>query len=182
MLKQYKSDVCPQYLYHASAFIVQQIESHPRFVTANRISIFNALPDEPSTFELIKRWCDSKEIYLPVITGGVIQLARYSSDSCTRTGLYNIIEPVTDEYFTDYASLDLILVPGVAFDETGNRLGRGRGYYDELITFLHKGMNEKFLRKEHLDTFLVASTPEEALELALNTPQWDINVRRNAKL
>jgi hypothetical protein len=43
-------------------------------------------------------------------------------------------------------------------------------------------MNEKFLRKEHLDTFLVASTPEEALELALNTPQWDINVRRNAKL
>lgn len=56
------------------------------------------------------------------------------------------------------------------------------GYYDELITFLHKGMNEKFLRKEHLDTFLVASTPEEALELAQNTPQWDINVRRNAKL
>jgi 5-formyltetrahydrofolate cyclo-ligase len=134
MLKQYKSDVCPQYLYYASAFIVQQIESHPRFFTANRISIFNALPDEPSTFELIKRWCDSKEIYLPVITGGAIQLARYSSDSCTRTGLYNIIEPVTDEYFTDYASLDLILVPGVAFDETGNRLGRGRGYYDELMS------------------------------------------------
>ena len=134
MLKQYKSDICPQYLYNASAFIVQQIESHPCFVTASRISIFNSLPDEPSTSELIKRWCDTKEIYLPVITDSVIQLARYSSDSCTKTGLYNIIEPVTDEYFTDYASLDIILVPGVAFDEKGNRLGRGRGYYDELMS------------------------------------------------
>ena len=56
------------------------------------------------------------------------------------------------------------------------------GYYDELIAFLNKGMNENFLRKEHLNTFLVASTPKEALDMAMNTPQWDTNVRRFAKL
>lgn len=56
------------------------------------------------------------------------------------------------------------------------------GYYDELIAFLHKGKDENFLRKEHLDTFVVASTPQEALDLALSTPMWDTNVRRFAKL
>ena len=56
------------------------------------------------------------------------------------------------------------------------------GYYDELIAFLQKGMKESFLRQEHLNTFAVASTPQEALDLALSTPLWNANVRRFAKL
>lgn len=56
------------------------------------------------------------------------------------------------------------------------------GYYDELIAFLRKGMEEKFLREEHLATFAVASTPQEALDLAMSTPLWNANVRRFAKL
>ena len=56
------------------------------------------------------------------------------------------------------------------------------GYYDELIAFLQKGMEENFLREEHLRTFAVASTPQEALDLAMSTPMWDSNVRRFAKL
>jgi hypothetical protein len=43
-------------------------------------------------------------------------------------------------------------------------------------------MEENFLRDEHLRTFAVASTPQEALELAMSTPMWDANVRRFAKL
>lgn len=56
------------------------------------------------------------------------------------------------------------------------------GYYDGLVSFLRKGMEENFLRPEHLQTFAVASTPQEAIELAQSTPMWDANVRRFAKL
>ncbi len=56
------------------------------------------------------------------------------------------------------------------------------GYYDELLAFLDKGMKENFLSPEHMATFAVASTPQEALNLAENTPLWDAGVRRFAKL
>ena len=56
------------------------------------------------------------------------------------------------------------------------------GYYDELLTFLDKGMRENFLGREHMATFVVARTPQEALDLAMTTPMWDAGVRRFAKL
>lgn len=56
------------------------------------------------------------------------------------------------------------------------------GYFDPLLEFLHKGMQENFLRQEHLDTFAVAATPREALDLAMNAPICDPDIRRIAKI
>ena len=46
------------------------------------------------------------------------------------------MEPI-GEPFTDYAQIDVCLVPGVAFDAAGHRLGRGRGYYDRFLSKLY---------------------------------------------
>jgi 5-formyltetrahydrofolate cyclo-ligase len=45
---------------------------------------------------------------------------------------FGIGEP-TGEEFTNLDAVELIMVPGVAFDRTGNRMGRGRGFYDRLL-------------------------------------------------
>ncbi len=52
------------------------------------------------------------------------------------------------------------------------------GYYDSLLAMLQKAADEHFMRDEHLKLWTVATTPQEALEQALNTPEWD---RRIAK-
>ena len=55
-----------------------------------------------------------------------LELRLYTGPEDLKPGAYGIEEP-TGELFTDYADIDFIVVPGVAFDRNGNRLGRGKG-------------------------------------------------------
>ena len=71
-------------------------------------------------------------IALPVVVGDDLELRLYTGPEDLKPGAYGIEEP-TGELFTDYADIDFIVVPGVAFDRNGNRLGRGKGYYDRLL-------------------------------------------------
>lgn len=56
------------------------------------------------------------------------------------------------------------------------------GYYDSLLAQLDRALEDKFMRDIHAHIWRVATTPEEAIELLLNTPDWDKNVRKFAAI
>lgn len=116
-----------------SGAIMRQLEQHPRFQQAQVVLLYASLPDEVSTMSFIERWSATKQILLPVVVGDVLQLRRYTATACLQTGSFGIPEPTRTPEFTDYASIDLAIIPGVAFTPGGQRLGRGRGYYDRLL-------------------------------------------------
>ena len=66
------------------------------------------------------------------MVGDDLEIRIYTAPEDLATGAYGIKEP-TGKLFTDYTTIDFIAVPGVAFDRNGNRLGRGKGYYDRLL-------------------------------------------------
>ena len=134
MIKKYKLDINHLYVEISSKHILHKLECHPRFIAASHISIYNALPDEPQTLEFIKKWSVDKEIYLPIIRDGILKLSKLHTPEDLILGKYNIFEPSVDDILTDYSNLDLIVIPGVAFDYQGNRLGRGKAYYDQLLS------------------------------------------------
>lgn len=56
------------------------------------------------------------------------------------------------------------------------------GYYDPMLKVLEQAIDQNFMRLQHADIWRVASTPEEALEMAIGTPLWDKNIRRFAAI
>ena len=117
---------------HQSAEILAALEAHPVCRTASIILLYHSLPDEVHTHDFIRKWSTKKKILLPVVIGNDLELRVYTSPADLAIGAYDIEEP-TGALFTDYATIDLVIVPGVAFDRDGNRLGRGKGYYDRLL-------------------------------------------------
>lgn len=115
-----------------SVNILAALEAHPAFRAANTVLLYHSLKDEVDTHEFIKKWSGEKRILLPVVKGDDLELRIYTGPQDMKIGAYGIEEPV-GETFTDYAEIDFIAVPGVAFDREGNRLGRGKGYYDRLL-------------------------------------------------
>lgn len=94
--------------------------------------LYHSLPDEVDTHGFIRRWSDRKRILLPVVIGNELELRVYTDEEHLTKGAFHIDEP-TGTPFTDYGQIDLAVIPGVAFDRQGNRLGRGKGYYDRLL-------------------------------------------------
>ena len=101
---------------------------------AQTIMAYYSLPDEVNTHALIDELvAEGKTVLLPKVTGDdTMELRRYTGRADLQEGAYHILEPVC-EPFTDLAAIDLILIPGLAFDAAGHRLGRVRGYYDRFL-------------------------------------------------
>ena len=115
-----------------SSAVWQHVEATSLFADVEHILLYHSLPDELSSHNVIDRWVEmGKTVYLPVVIGDDLVVRRYTKEAMQQ-GEFNIMEPTGMDVDTDV--LQLIIVPGVAFDESGNRLGRGKGYYDRLLS------------------------------------------------
>lgn len=106
----------------------------PEFQQATRILLYHSLADEVNTHQFIQDWCDKKEIYLPRVNGEQLQLAHFRNADDLELGSYSIIEPKASAISDiDINDIDLVVLPAMAIDRHGNRLGRGKGFYDRLL-------------------------------------------------
>lgn len=108
------------------------LESQEKFVSAQHVALYWSLPDEVATHQFIEKWYTSKNIYLPVVSEGEMSFVLYQGKDKMSNGAFNIETPDNHDV-VDPMLLDLIVVPGVAFDLKGHRLGRGRGFYDRFL-------------------------------------------------
>jgi 5-formyltetrahydrofolate cyclo-ligase len=106
------------------------VEALDVFRNAQHILLYYSLPDELPTHRIVQRWAQSKTVYLPRVKGDDLEIVPYD-DSLSDDNTFHIGEPQGKA--VDPACLQMIVVPGVAFDLHGNRMGRGKGFYDRLL-------------------------------------------------
>ena len=119
-----------------SAAVADRLEQLPQFARARVVLMYWSMDDEVQTHTLVERHHLSKTVLLPCVDGENLRLRQYTGSQCLVAGeQFGIGEPSGPEW-TDLGAVDLVVVPGVAFDRRGNRMGRGRGFYDRLLRSL----------------------------------------------
>ncbi len=125
------ADVRPDFqtLEKRSVDLLITIQGLKLFQEAKTVGAYMPLPDEVDITPLFQ--CLEKTFYIPAFnkTMGSYRLAQLSDE--LKLGKFEIPEPANPIFAPE--KLDLILVPGTAFDLAGNRLGRGGGFYDRLL-------------------------------------------------
>lgn len=111
--------------------VFDRLERTAAFMMAEHILMYHSLADELSTRRFLDKWHDRKRFYLPRVNGVDLEILPYD-ESRLELGSFHIEEPTGDDVI-DPDTLELIVVPAVAYDRRGNRLGRGKGFYDRLL-------------------------------------------------
>lgn len=122
-----------------SVAIIQRLLAHPRIMEAKTILLYDSLGDEVDTHDALETLrLQGKTILLPkVISDGEMEVRRYEGPGSLRKGPFGILEPA-GEPFTQLGTIDIAVIPGMGFDHLGNRLGRGKGYYDRFLAQIPK--------------------------------------------
>lgn len=119
----------------AAQRVFARLEQSAAFVLADKVLLYHSLPDELSTHEFLQRWCHKKQFFLPRVNGVNLNILPYEQ-SRMALGAFQIEEPLGNN-IADIKDIELIIVPGIAYDRRGNRVGRGKGYYDRLLASSH---------------------------------------------
>ena len=137
IVRQRKGEFSQKQLEELSLDVVNKLKANTHFRNAQTVMLYPSLPDEVDTRQLLKDTLnEGKTILLPKVTGETtMELRTYRGDADLSIGYFDIMEP-SGLPFTDYDKIDAAVIPGMAFDQRGNRLGRGKGYYDRFLSKL----------------------------------------------
>ena len=129
-LKKYYSR---EKLQRKSIQVIKRIESATVFRDAEVVMCYWSMDDEVYTHGFMDKWLFHKLLLLPVIENEQLIIKQFHGlKSMKPDPRFGILEPEGKEFIkTD--NIDLILVPGVAFDKKKNRMGRGKAFYDKLL-------------------------------------------------
>ena len=122
-----------------SRHIVASFMAQPEYAAARAVMFYVDVRSEVRTRnDLAAALQTGKKIVVPYCVDGELELFHLTDPDELSVGMYRILEPKPElrsleAHRVDVQEIDLIIVPGVAFDREGGRTGHGKGYYDKLL-------------------------------------------------
>ncbi|WP_182867103.1 5-formyltetrahydrofolate cyclo-ligase [Stieleria mannarensis] len=161
--------------------VTDRIASMPQYAAARCVLWYVHVRDEVRTQDVLCEMLnesdrEGKRIAVPYCDGDELRLFDLRGGDDLSVGAFGILEPRAErrgqaDRMVSANELDLIVVPGVAFDALGGRLGHGRGYYDRLLSGVAA---ETVLVGAAFECQIVPEIPMDRHDVAMNfvaTPQ-----------
>jgi len=123
-----------------SRLIFERLVLLPQYASARTVLCYVSFRSEVSTHAFISRMsAEGKRVVVPYCRAGNLELFRFNDFSDLVPGTLGILEPTPelreqDDRIAGVHELDLLVIPGLAFDRQGGRLGYGKGYFDRLLS------------------------------------------------
>jgi len=136
-VRERMAGIAPAELQQRGRAIVDRFLAQPEFDQAGTIMMYLSIPPEVDTAAIaIRAWEEGKRVLAPLVDWEQkrmipVEIGSLSDD--VRTDRHGVRVPV-DGVPIPIGDIDLVVVPGIAFDGQGNRLGRGGGYYDRFLS------------------------------------------------
>lgn len=162
-----------------SAYLLERLKAHPSYQNARAVAMYASMPTELDTKGMLQDALQSnKRLFLPRVVSKqrsemtMLEVKSLAELESFPRGAYSIPEPPLDgrARAPEDVDLDLIVVPGVAFDLNGRRCGNGMGFYDIYLAHFHPKMNIPIpdLIAFGLSPQLVAQVPTTVLDCPMD--------------
>lgn len=141
LIRRKRRSLSPQQRRQAGHGLLTSLRQNARFCAAQRVALYLSNDGEIDTRNVIEDlWRRGKQVFLPVlhpVRKGHLSFIRYDSNTVMRNNRYGIAEPdFGRSKRVNTRFLSMVCLPLVAFDQRGNRLGMGGGYYDRTLAFM----------------------------------------------
>ncbi len=138
-LLKVRRGMSPEAVTSLSARIEERLVASPLFASACKVALYADHAGEVKTGAILLHAIEQdKEVYYPVVSGPSLEFHRVRASRELVPGAYGITTPSTKAIRQNppATELDMAILPGVAFDEAGTRIGFGKGYYDRALSEL----------------------------------------------
>ena len=130
IIEQRRRIMTPEEVAEQSGRIISQLERMSVFREAKTVLLYYPIHHEVDLRPLLTKYEGKKTFLLPVVHRHSMEVRPYDGEDMMRKGRMGVPEPQTETF---HGSIDLIIVPGVVFDQHLHRIGRGGGYYDRFL-------------------------------------------------
>ena len=118
--------------------IIETLSKIKEFKEAKNIAVYLSLPEEVHTIEFTEKLLHNYFVHVPFINEKKeLELSRIENFDNLEIAEYGVLTPKNKKH-SNKGLIDLIIVPGLVFDEKGNRIGYGKGFFDKLLSKLNK--------------------------------------------
>lgn len=177
-IRQLRNNLSKKEQHIASIKITYNTLNFMPIIKAKKIAIFFSVDGEVNTNQLItKLWKLNKQTYLPILNRDIpyhLLFLQYTPKTQLILNKYNIPEPIFNiKQLVKLNQLDVIILPLVAFDLKGNRLGMGKGFYDRTLQL--NPIKKNFLLGLAYNFQLINNVPHNKLDVPLSaviTPSY----------